>query len=233
MTIQDKDISKNFNAIPVQPRIVISGRRTHRSFSPYSRIFKRVLDLVLVIAAMPIVVPMILLLAFLVALDGHNPFYSQKRVGRNGREFRMWKLRSMVHDAEARLQNHLETNVEARAEWNSKQKLAHDPRITRLGRVLRKSSLDELPQLLNVLTGDMSLVGPRPMMPEQRQMYPGVAYFDMRPGVTGYWQISDRNQTSFAARASFDVRYYNDMSLGTDLKVLTQTVGVVLRGTGC
>lgn len=233
MTMQDKDISNNFNVIPVQPRIVISGRETHRSFSPYSRIFKRVLDLMLVIAAMPVVVPVVLFLAFLVALDGHNPFYSQKRVGRNGRTFRMWKLRSMVHDADARLQNHLETNVDARAEWNRKQKLSHDPRITRLGRVLRKSSLDELPQLLNVLTGDMSLVGPRPMMPEQRRMYPGVAYFDMRPGVTGYWQISDRNQTSFAARASFDVRYYNDMSFGTDLKVLMQTVGVVLRGTGC
>lgn len=233
MTIQDKNITKNFNAIPAQPRIVIAGRETHRSFSLYSRIFKRVLDLTFVLMMVPIVVPVVLFLAVLVALDGHNPFYSQKRVGRNGRAFRMWKLRSMVHDADMRLQQYLESNPEARAEWSNKQKLAHDPRTTRLGCALRKSSLDELPQLLNVLTGDMSLVGPRPMMPEQRRMYPGVAYFDMRPGVTGYWQISDRNQTSFAARASFDVRYYNDMSLSTDLKVLMQTVGVVLRGTGC
>ena len=233
MTIQDKDIGKNFNAIPAHPRIVISGRGTHRSFSMYSRIFKRVLDLIFVLMLAPIVVPVVLFLAILVALDGHNPFYSQKRIGRNGRAFRMWKLRSMVHDADTRLQQYLESNPEAHAEWSNKQKLAHDPRTTRLGCALRKSSMDELPQLWNVVIGDMSLVGPRPMMLDQRQMYPGVAYFDMRPGVTGYWQISDRNKSSFADRASFDALYYNDMSLGTDLKVLGQTIGVVLRATGC
>ena len=122
---------------------------------------------------------------------------------------------------------------EARAEWDHHQKLQNDPRITRIGALLRRSSLDELPQLWNVFVGDMSIVGPRPMMSDQKALYPGVAYYAMRPGITGYWQISDRNQTTFAARADFDDRYFEDVSLGADLTVLASTIAVVLRGTGC
>lgn len=233
MTVQDKDIRPNFEIIAAQPRLTEPQQKQQRDSDLYARVFKRVLDVVLVLLASPIVVPFVALVAFLVALDGHNPFYSQKRVGRNGREFRMWKLRSMVHDADAQLHRHLEYDSAARAEWRDKQKLTNDPRITTIGRVLRKSSMDELPQLWNVFIGEMSLVGPRPMMPEQRDLYPGVAYFEMRPGITGYWQILDRNETPFAARASFDVRYHADISLATDLRVLMKTVAVVLRGTGC
>ena len=193
---------------------------------------KRALDIALVLIALPVVLPLIAVLALLVWREGGNPFYFQKRVGLNGRQFWMWKLRSMVPDADAKLEGHLAANPAARAEWNSTQKLVNDPRITPLGHVLRRSSLDELPQLWNVLTGDMSLVGPRPMMPCQQALYPGQAYFRLRPGITGFWQISQRNRCSFADRAKFDALYERRLSLTTDVKVLLGTVRVVLRCTG-
>ena len=200
--------------------------------SLYYSVIKRGLDSLLVLLAAPIVLPLIALMALLVALDGSNPFYSQPRVGRNGRIYTMWKLRSMVPLADAKLEEYLATCPKVRAEWDSTQKLKCDPRITRIGSFLRKSSADELPQLWNVLTGDMSLVGPRPMMPEQRILYPGTAYYALRPGITGYWQISDRNHSTFASRAKHDARYAADLSLATDLSILVKTVTVVLHGTG-
>ena len=230
MSIQDNDFKTSFAfAEKVSPLASygIPQRSVYRDF------FKRIFDFMLVLMSAPIVVPVVILLALMVARDGHQPFYKQSRIGKNGRIFTMWKLRTMVHDAEERLKNHLETDAEALKEWDAKQKLTEDPRITSFGLLLRKSSLDELPQLWNVLVGDMSIVGPRPMMPEQRDLYPGRAYYALRPGVTGYWQISDRNKSTFAARAKFDNRYYEDVSLATDASIVLSTVGVVLRGTGC
>ena len=198
----------------------------------YERVFKRWFDLALVLLASPFVLPVILLLALLVRRDGGPAFYVQDRVGLDGQVFRLWKLRTMEVDADARLAAHLATDPTLKAEWESSQKLKNDPRITPLGRLLRKSSLDELPQLWNVLKGDMSLVGPRPMLPEQRALYPGRAYYRMRPGLTGPWQVSDRNQISFAGRAEFDADYAKRMSLTTDLTIIFLTIWVVLRGTG-
>jgi lipopolysaccharide/colanic/teichoic acid biosynthesis glycosyltransferase len=194
---------------------------------------KRLLDLLLVAVAAPLVLCLVGLLAGLVALDGGRPFYSQLRLGFGRRVFRMWKLRTMVVDAEARLAAHLAADPAARAEWDATQKLRHDPRVTRFGAFLRKSSLDELPQLWNVLCGDMSLVGPRPMMVNQRELYPGRAYFAVRPGVTGFWQIAGRSRTTFAARARFDADYVAAVSLPTDLRVILRTLVMVWRGTGC
>ncbi len=171
-------------------------------------------------------------LAILVARDGGSPFYTQERLGKGGKVFRMWKLRSMVTDADARMESYLAGNPEARAEWDSTQKLKNDPRITPFGQFLRRSSLDELPQLWNVLKGDMSLVGPRPMMVNQRSIYPGTAYYNLRPGITGYWQTAGRNKTTFEARAEFDAAYDAEVTLMTDLRILARTVGVVLKGTG-
>lgn len=208
----------------------VSGRG---HFGFYPNIAKRALDLLVVlILAVPVFV-VIFVLAVIIALSGANPFYAQERIGKNGRIFRMWKLRSMVPDAKERLEEYLSANPEARAEWEHRQKLKDDPRITRIGRFIRKTSLDELPQLLNVYIGDMSLVGPRPMMREQKDLYPGKAYYQMLPGITGFWQISERNETSFAERAYYDTTYLQQLSLLTDLRVLFQTVTVVLRGTGC
>lgn len=198
----------------------------------YRRSGKRVFDILVVLLAAPFVIPVIAVLMVLVAFDGHSPFYSQERIGRGGRVFRFWKLRTMVPDAKARLEQYLSENEEARREWDAYQKLSDDPRITKIGNFLRESSLDELPQLWNILKGDMSLVGPRPMMPEQRDLYPGTAYFLVLPGLTGTWQVSHRNASTFAQRADFDSAYEKDLSFLTDLRVLFATVGVVLRGTG-
>lgn len=200
--------------------------RTYRNHT------KRLFDLGFVaIIALPVTM-VVVVLAVLIALDGHSPFYRQKRVGKNGRIFSMWKLRSMVPDAERKLADYLSKNPEVRAEWEEKQKLIKDPRITPLGRLIRKTSLDELPQFWNVLTGDMSVVGPRPMMVDQVKLYPGIAYYAMRPGITGFWQVSERNLTSFAERAQHDSEYYRVLSFKTDLRVVIQTVGVVLTATG-
>lgn len=198
----------------------------------YAAHAKRFVDLFLVLLAAPIVVPVVAVLAALVSLDGSAPLYRQRRVGRGGKAFSILKLRTMVPNAEVRLEAYLAAHPEARAEWDATQKLKHDPRITRIGSILRKTSMDELPQLWNILKGDMSIVGPRPMLQCQRRMYPGTAYFRMRPGLTGYWQISDRNDAEFVRRAHYDTRYYSERSLFVDIAVILRTVAVVLRGTG-
>lgn len=193
---------------------------------------KRAVETLLVLLTSPVTLPLILLMALLVSCDGGNPFFAQKRLGRKGRVFRIWKLRSMVVDAETHLKAHLESCPDARSQWDSTQKLKKDPRVTRVGRLLRKTSMDELPQLLNVMNGTMSLVGPRPMMVEQRHMYYGRAYYRVRPGITGLWQISARNESEFVARVRYDEEYHRNMSGWLDLKILARTVVVVLRGTG-
>lgn len=204
-----------------------------RPFGLYRSIFKRLFDVAMVVVAAPVIVPVVAGLAVAVARDGANPFYTQERVGRNGRVFRMWKIRSMVPDADAQMRHLLATNPAAKAEWDETQKLRNDPRITPLGRFLRRSSLDEVPQLWNVLIGDMSLVGPRPMMVDQQDLYPGTAYYLMRPGITGYWQTAGRNRTTFSARAEFDTVYEEALGFRTDMVLLLRTVSVVLKGTGC
>ncbi|MEM9231971.1 MAG: sugar transferase [Pseudomonadota bacterium] len=199
----------------------------------YRKALKRGLDLALVLIALPVVLPLIVFLAVLVMLFTRNrPFYSQSRIGRDGKHFRMWKLRTMVSDADEQLEEYLLQNPNARLEWDSTQKLKDDPRITPFGRILRKTSLDELPQLLNVLNGTMSLVGPRPMMVSQKPDYDGQAYFALRPGITGLWQISDRNNCAFKDRVLHDEVYNQVLSLKTDVLILYRTVGVVMRATG-
>lgn len=198
----------------------------------YRRLFKRALDVAAVVISAPIIVPLLFGLALGVRRDGGGAFYSQLRVGMDGRHFRMWKLRSMVSDADDRMADYLAANPQARAEWERTQKLQSDPRITTFGQFLRSSSLDELPQLWNVLCGEMSLVGPRPMMLNQQALYPGTAYYRLRPGITGFWQVGGRNGTTFEARAVFDEAYDAQLSLATDLGVLTRTIGVVMKCTG-
>ncbi|HEY6630844.1 MAG TPA: sugar transferase [Rhizobiaceae bacterium] len=193
---------------------------------------KRLLDIAVILLLAPFVLLVVGILALLIRLDGGTAFYCQSRVGKDGELFNFWKLRTMVPNAKERLEEYLSLNPAARAEWDRTQKLADDPRITKLGRHLRKYSIDELPQLFNVLRGDMSVVGPRPIMPEQRQYYHETAYFGMRPGITGLWQVSERNACTFAERAKHDTRYAATMSFATDLRILLLTFAVVFRGTG-
>lgn len=213
-------------------KVVDSGFFSDAHNAVYRDVLKRGIDILIVLMVALPVFTVLLVLCALIALDGKSPIYFQDRIGKNGRHFKMWKLRSMVVDADKMLEAYLAKNPVAKLEWDSTQKLKKDPRITKIGRIIRKTSLDELPQLVNVLLGHMSIVGPRPMMPEQRTMYPGLAYYALRPGITGYWQISVRNESNFAERANFDTSYFRELSLRTDLSVMAKTFGVVLRGTG-
>lgn len=199
----------------------------------YAERGKRAFDLVLATAALLLATPVLALLSLALWLESGNPFYTQERLGRDGRRFRMFKLRTMVPGARERLGEFLDRDPALKAEWERTQKLKDDPRITPLGRLLRKTSLDELPQIFNVLKGDMSLVGPRPMLPEQMPLYLNPpAYLGLRPGITGLWQVTARNEDSFELRAILDLRYAQRLSLWLDVKIVAATVKSVWRATG-
>ncbi|WP_333604858.1 sugar transferase [Novosphingobium sp.] len=196
----------------------------------------RGLDIVFALTALLIFAPLMLLLALAVAILDPGPiFFAHKRIGLGGKDFYCLKFRSMAVDAEQRLQALLASDERARAEWAKDQKLRNDPRITQLGQFLRKSSLDELPQLFNVLRGEMSLVGPRPIVRSEVPRYG--RYFEhycaVRPGITGLWQISGRNDVSYRRRVAFDVTFTRALTTGLYLRILVATVPSVLlqRGT--
>lgn len=212
---------------PARPAYSVAGRQG------YAQSGKRLLDVVLASVALVLSAPVLLLLIVALWIEGGQPIFTQDRVGRNGRVFRMFKLRSMVVDAEARLAEYLDADPRMRAEWELTQKLKRDPRITPLGRLLRITSLDEVPQLINVLRGDMSLVGPRPMLPEQMPLYRHLsAYLGLRPGLTGLWQVTARNEESFDLRAAIDLAYAQRVSLWRDLKIMAATLVALGKATG-
>lgn len=211
-----------------------SKKRSSRSF--YPKLGKRALDLVLSIIAAPLALAIVVVVAVLMFLSGDRGpvLFGHKRVGKDAEEFRCWKIRSMVTNAQEKLQAHLEANPDAAAEWKRDHKLENDPRITRFGQFLRKTSLDEVPQLWNVIKGDMSLVGPRPIVEAEVEKY-GVYqrdYFSVRPGVTGLWQISGRNDISYDERVALDVKYTKIVSFKVDVKAIIATVSAVLNTTG-
>lgn len=195
---------------------------------------KRLLDRTLICLTLPISVPLIGLLWLLVRLDGGAGFFGHQRVGLDGHVFTCWKLRTMVPNARERLRKHLASNRRAARQWAQYYKLDKDPRITWIGRFLRATSLDELPQLWNVWRGEMSLVGPRPVPREELIEYAGFerAYFTYRPGITGLWQVSGRNAVSYPVRVSMDLRYSVSAGIWTDLGILGRTIWVVLSGNG-
>lgn len=200
--------------------------------SIYRRFGKRAFDIAFVLLFGGLGALCVLIAALATILGGHAPFYVQKRVGRGGRIYKMVKIQTMVPNADAVLAAHLDANPAARREWDEKQKLDKDPRVTFVGNILRKTSMDEMPQLWNVLKGDMSIVGPRPILVEQTELYSGTAYYELRPGITGNWQITDRSKGSFAGRATFDADYNRTLSLKNDIAILIRTVRVVLNCTG-
>ena len=202
---------------------------------PEARIIKRTLDLVAVGGGLLVFCWVFAGLALAVKLTSAGPvFYGQRRLGRGGREFRAWKFRSMVKDAEAQLVAYLAAHPELRAEWERDHKLKDDPRVTWIGRLLRRTSLDELPQLWNILRGEMSLVGPRPIVQDEVAKY-GThfeLYTKVRPGLSGLWQVSGRNDTTYGERVALDCYYVRNWSVWLDLVVLARTVRVVLLGKG-
>lgn len=200
----------------------------------YSLYGKRPFDLVLLVAILPIIVPVMLVTVLALMISGAAPFYTQDRVGQHGRIFRIWKFRTMHPDADHLLDRILSSDPVLREEWALSQKLKHDPRITPLGHILRKASIDELPQVWNVLRGEMSFLGPRPMLPEQASLYgPGLSvYTALRPGISGRWQVSERNETFFIRRVDLDMEYARDLSFWNDLKLVARTLRTVLYSTG-
>jgi len=209
---------------------------TRKLLDPLAQIVKRTMDLVLVGVSAPLWGPVYLLLCLAVwQEDRGTPFFFQERVGKDGRRFKVRKFRTMVADAEEVLQKHLDRNPVMRAEWEARYKLKSDPRITRIGAFLRKYSLDEIPQILNVWRGEMSLVGPRPL-PEYHldELSHRIRQLRMciRPGMTGLWQVSGRSDAGNEGLMRWDAFYVRNWSIWLDIVILVRTVRVVLRGTG-
>jgi Undecaprenyl-phosphate galactose phosphotransferase WbaP len=196
---------------------------------------KRFMDLTIVIFGGIVVLPFLLVLALLVKLSSPGPvLYKHKRLGINGKYFTAYKFRSMVMDAQERLQKLFESDSEIKKEWEKNHKIQNDPRVTAIGRFLRRTSLDEFPQLINVLKGEMSLVGPRPIVDEEVSRY-GEDFdriFSVKPGMTGMWQVSGRSQTDYADRVLYDTYYLQSWSVWLDIWILFMTFGTVLRGKG-
>lgn len=196
---------------------------------------KRAEDVLIALLVLLLMAPLMVVIAAAVRLqDGGPAFFLQVRIGRHGAPFLMLKFRSMRPGAAGQLMRLLGEDPQAAREWGEKQKLARDPRVTPLGRILRITSLDELPQFLNVLLGQMSVVGPRPILPEQISAYGAGfdSYCTARPGITGLWQVEGRNNTTFARRAEIDQTYLSRWSLVTDMCLIVRTLGVVIDGRG-
>ena len=202
---------------------------------PIGGISKRGFDILVASTALVFLAPIFLMLMALVKFsDGGRIFYGHRRVGHSGRPFRCLKFRTMREDSDRILKEHLANNPSAREEWATSRKLQHDPRVTSVGIILRKLSLDELPQLINIIRGEMSIVGPRPVVEDELELYDAAAqhYLRTRPGLTGLWQVSGRNDISYESRVALDSHYVENWSLMTDIKIIGMTVPAVCFSRG-
>lgn len=207
----------------------------HDLLFPWARRSKRILDLLLTLVGGIVISPLLLTIILLVKLDSRGPvFYGHRRLAEGGKHFKCWKFRTMHTNAERLLDDLLQRNPELQAEWEQNFKLRNDPRVTRIGRFLRKTSLDELPQLWNVLRGEMSLVGPRPIVDAEISRYGTIyeTYKRIRPGMSGFWQVSGRSETDYAERVKLDAYYVHNWSMWLDLVILARTVRSVILGRG-
>ncbi len=208
---------------------------THNLLDPLQKTAKRLFDLTLILLSTPFWIPFTLILATLIKLDSPGPvFYSQKRIGYNGKEIRIWKFRSMIYNAEQELSTFLEQQPALKEEWQQNFKLKNDPRVTRIGSLLRRTSLDEFPQIWNILRGEMSMVGPRPIVQAEIPLYGKEfsIYQKVLPGLTGMWQISGRNDIAYRDRVNLDVYYVQNWSVWLDIHILIHTVLTVIEGRG-
>lgn len=225
------------NTVPklTTPRVDKPTRGGWRRRTRTGGIEKRMFDVAVAALAIALLLPLFVFIALtLLALQGRPVLIGHERVGFRGRRFRCFKFRSMVTNANEVLARHLQDNPHARQEWNDTHKLRCDPRITPIGAVLRKSSVDELPQLFNIIRGDMSLVGPRPIVNDEVPKYgPHIRYYhQVRPGLTGLWQISGRSDTSYHERVTLDTQYVRCRTLGRDLAIILKTIPAVLQSRG-
>lgn len=195
---------------------------------------KRAFDLSISMVMLLILLPLFVVLAFAIRIDGGPCLFRHKRLGKAGRPFMCYKFRTMRQNSNDLLESLLLRDPAAKREWETTQKLRRDPRVTRIGTFLRQTSLDELPQLLNVLLGDMSLVGPRPITPQECLRYGTFLryYYSVQPGITGLWQVSGRSTTSYERRVELDTQYVIDWNLLSDFRILSKTIPAVLLRRG-
>lgn len=236
MDIKEKEaeiiVSNNETAL-VQPQQYIPEKTDSLLIG---KIFKRLIDILGGIVGTIVLIPLTIGIAIanLICKDNGPIFYSQYRIGKNGKLFKMYKYRSMVVGADEKLKKYLEENEEARKEYKKYKKLKHDQRVTKVGEFIRKTSLDEFPQFINVLKGDMSLVGPRPYLEREKEDMNGYYKYitTFKPGLTGLWQISGRSDVDFATRIDLDMQYYYNHSLKGDIKILFKTAMKLVKREG-
>ena len=230
-------IEDSYSYAEAVSRPIARPRRSNRPPSDLFRyrVVKRGLDVFLIVASAPLTLLAVGIVSILVMFSSPGPiFYSHRRIRKNGAFFSMWKFRTMCVNSAEVLEEYLSSHPQARAEWNKTHKLRHDPRITRLGAFLRRYSLDELPQLWNVLSGHMSLVGPRPIVAAEVEKYADSfeCYCRVKPGLTGLWQVSGRSELTYDERVALDCNYVNRWSLRRDIKILLKTFAVVVNQDG-
>jgi Undecaprenyl-phosphate galactose phosphotransferase WbaP len=214
---------------------ILGFATSHRLNMYWNLAIKRLLELIPVLLGGLIILPLLLFIAFLIKVSSPGPvLYGHRRLGLNGKHFKAYKFRSMVKDADKRLENVLDTDPKFRDEWESSHKLKDDPRVTRIGKFLRRTSFDEFPQLINILKGEMSLVGPRPVTDAEIKKYGENArrILTVKPGLTGLWQVSGRSDTDYAERVSYDLYYLQSWSVWLDLWIIYRTPRVILMGKG-
>lgn len=236
MDVKEKEaeiiVSNNETAL-VQPQQYIPEKTDSLLIG---KILKRLIDILGGIVGTFVLIPLTIGIAIanLICKDNGPIFYSQYRMGKNGKLFKMYKYRSMVVGADEKLKKYLEENEEARKEYKKYKKLKHDPRVTKVGEFIRKTSLDEFPQFINVLKGDMSLVGPRPYLEREKEDMNGYYKYitTCKPGLTGLWQISGRSDVDFATRIDLDMQYYYNHSLKGDIKILFKTAMKLVKREG-
>ena len=208
---------------------------THNLTFGFSLFIKRCVDIFLLLISSPVTIPLVLIVSILVKCTSKGPvFYGHKRIGRNGKEFKCWKFRSMAIDADKQLEKILAENPKMREEWERDRKFTDDPRVTKIGKILRKTSIDEIPQFFNVLTGEMSFIGPRPVTKPELEKYGSKADYvlTVKPGLSGMWQISGRSDTGYEERITLDSYYIQNWSVWLDLWIIIKTIYVVLKGKG-
>ena len=224
----EKGDIENLNITPVLEK--------NKTVLKFEKIIKRFMDILGGAVGVLTLIPLTLIIwiANKIVKDNGPIFYTQERIGQNGKIFKMYKYRSMVVGADEKLEKYLEENEEAREEYKKYKKLKNDPRITVIGKILRKTSLDEFPQFINVLKGDMSLVGPRPYLPREKEDMNGFFNYitSCKPGITGFWQVNGRNDVTFTDRLSMDMNYYYNYNLKLDIKLLIKTVVKVFKKEG-
>ena len=224
----EKGNIENLNITPVSEK--------NKTVLKFEKIIKRFMDILGGTVGVLTLIPLTLIIwiANRIVKDNGPIFYTQERIGQNGKIFKMYKYRSMVVGADEKLEKYLEENEEAREEYKKYKKLKNDPRITIIGKVLRKTSLDEFPQFINVLKGDMSLVGPRPYLPREKEDMNGFFKYitSCKPGITGFWQVNGRSDTTFTERLTCDMSYYYSNNLKLDSKIILRTVINVIKREG-